>query len=141
MAIVNRETDYAVRALLTIILEDGWVPVSGLSEAQDVPEDFLRKTMQKLHRAGIVESKQGPFGGYRLAGSAEDLTALDVLEAVQGPLVINECFSDEDTCDNTSFCPVRQQLAEIQIMINAELARINLADMARRLRALERAKA
>jgi Rrf2 family protein len=128
MAIVKRETDYALRALGELLEAAEFVPVSVLAEQEGVPEVFLRKIMQRLNRAGIVESRQGPFGGYRLARPAGEVTLLDVLETVQGPLVMNECFADPGICDRVEFCPVRFRLAELQVELNAQLAEISLAD-------------
>ena len=67
MPIIRRETDYALRALTRLALDGGSLAVSTLAEEEDVPPEFLRKIMQRLNQAGIVESSQGPFGGYRLA--------------------------------------------------------------------------
>lgn len=126
MAIIKRETDYALRALAKLVRAGDCLPVSLLAEEEDIPEVFLRKIMQELKAAGIVESRQGPFGGYLLASPPEEISVLDVLEAVQGPLVMNECFSEPEICSRVDFCPVRKRLAELQVELNAELAEFNL---------------
>ncbi|MGD2173875.1 MAG: Rrf2 family transcriptional regulator [Candidatus Brocadiaceae bacterium] len=127
MAIISRESDYAVRALASLAKTDEWLSVSAMAEQEDIPEVFLRKIMQRLNRAGVVESRRGPFGGYRLAMPAEQVTVLDAVEIVQGPLVINECFADPDICPRVDFCPLRRRLSEIQVELNAKLAELNLA--------------
>ena len=129
MAIVKRETDYALRSLLRLAETDDFLSVNALAEAVEAPEFFLRKIMQRLNQAGFVESHQGPFGGYRLAAPVEDVSLLDVIETVQGPLVMNECFAQPDICTRTEFCPVRARLAELQVELNAELAGIRLSDI------------
>ncbi|KPK62322.1 MAG: hypothetical protein AMK73_06345 [Planctomycetes bacterium SM23_32] len=129
MAIIKRETDYAVRALRKLAGADDFVSVSVLAEGEDVPAIFLRKIMQRLNRAGMVQSRQGPFGGYRLNVAPEDITLLDVVETVQGPLVMNECFVEPEVCRRTEFCPVRVRLAELQVELNARLAEVTLGEV------------
>ncbi|MCK4376157.1 MAG: Rrf2 family transcriptional regulator [Candidatus Brocadiae bacterium] len=129
MAIIKRETDYALRVLARLAQADDFLPVSALAEDEDVPELFLRKIMQRLHRAGMAESRQGPFGGYRLARPAAEISLLDVVETAQGPLVMNECFAAPDICDRLESCPLRARLAEMQLELNAQLDELTLADV------------
>ena len=137
MAVVKRETDYALRALARLAAEGGFMSVSALAEAEQVPAVFLRKIMQRLNRAGIVESRQGPFGGYRLAVPAGRLSLRDVLEAAQGPLVMNECFSTPEICDRTDDCPVRRHLQDLQFLLNERLAAVTVDQVASRIRPRE----
>jgi Rrf2 family protein len=139
MAIIKRETDYAFRALARIAQADEFLPVSVLADGEDVPEVFLRKIMQRLHAAGIAESRQGPFGGYRLALPPDQITFLDVVETVQGPLVMNECFEAPDICRRLSTCPVRARLSALQIELNARLSEVTIADVLEELPSEERA--
>lgn len=133
MPIITRETDYALRALARLGEEGGFASVSTLSEEVDVPEGFLRKIMQTLHRAGIVESRQGPFGGYRLSADPEEITMLDVLETVQGPVAINECFRSPEVCNRTPDCPLRNHLAKLQAGLAEEMDGIALSDLLKRI--------
>lgn len=126
MAIVTRETDYALRALACLRGADERLPVSAIAERTEVPESFLRKIMQTLHRSGMVESAQGPFGGYALAVNADETSVLDVLEAVQGPLVMNECFVSEDICSRVCRCGLRERLAALQEELNERLDEMKL---------------
>ena len=126
MPIIKRETDYALRALARLALAGDFVAVSALAEAEDIPEDFLRKIMQTLHHAGMVESRQGPFGGYRLAVAPRQVTLLAVLEAVQGPADLNECFEAPGACERAPRCPVRAQLGRLQSSFNKQMDRVTL---------------
>jgi Rrf2 family protein len=129
MAIIKRETDYALRALAKLARAREFLSVSALAQEEGVPELFLRKIMQRLHAAGIVESHQGPFGGYNLALPPGEVTLLDVVETVQGPLVMNECFSAPDVCGRTGICPIQARLTELQVELNAQLAEVTIADV------------
>ncbi len=140
MAIVRRETDYALRALTHLVHAGDFVPVSTLAQEEAVPEDFLRKIMQTLLRTGLVESRQGPFGGYRLAERPVDVTLREVLEAVQGPLVMNECFETPGICQRTSGCPFREQLASLQALLAERMDAVSLEDIAGRICAGEGTK-
>jgi len=133
MPIIKRETDYALRALARLAGTEDFIPVSALAEGEDIPEDFLRKIMQTLHHAGIVESRQGPFGGYRIVKAPAEVTLLDVLRAVQGPPHINECFQAPEACARARSCPVRRQLAKLQAAFNREMELISLDDMLRQI--------
>jgi Rrf2 family protein len=139
MAIVTRETDYAFRALARLARSEEFLSVSALAEEADVPPVFLRKIMQRLHAAGIVESRQGPFGGYQLALPAKEVNLLDVLETVQGPIVMNECFGEPEVCRRVASCPVRSRLVELQVELNAQLAEISIADIVKQLRPKQKA--
>jgi len=129
MPIIKRETDYALRALVRLARTGDFMPVSALAESEDTPGDFLRKIMQALNRAGIVESRQGPFGGYRLARPPARLSLLQVLEAVQGPLVVNECFEAPEICSRSSGCPLRSHLSQLQRNICEQMERMRLSDI------------
>ncbi len=140
MAIIKRETDYAVRAMARLAHDAESLPVSTLAREEDIPELFLRKIMQTLSRAGFVESRQGPFGGYHLARPPGEVTVLDILEAVQGPLVMNECFATPEVCGRVDFCPLRKRLAELQVELNASLDKMSLADIVDAIAATEGAR-
>ncbi len=129
MAIVNRETDYALRVLTRLAQDDGFLPVSVLAESEEVPEDFLRKIMQHLNKAGIVESRQGPFGGYRLSVEPSEITLRDVVRIVQGPLLVNECFGEPGICKRVRNCPFRERLRKLQDDLAEELQSIRLSDI------------
>lgn len=139
MAIIKRETDYALRALAKLGRTKEFLPVSVLAEQEDVPETFLRKIMQRLHQAGIVQSRQGPFGGYRLALPPAEIALLHVVETVQGPLVMNECFANPEMCERTDFCPFRARLAALQVELNARLDEVRLSGILKEIASRQKA--
>lgn len=130
MAVLNRETDYALRALISLTGADGFLSAAALAETVDAPELFLRKILQRLNGAGILESRQGPFGGYRLTGDPEQVSLLAVVEAVQGPVVMNECFADPTVCRNAGRCRLRAKLARMQENMDRQLADVSVASLA-----------
>ncbi len=121
MELIRRNTDYALRSLVLMAQgenNDSYM-VTKLADETKVPEDFLRKTLQKLDKAGIIESKRGPKGGFHLSKDPAVISVLDIIEAVQGPLAINRCLMKGTGCDHLGTCGVRKKLSDAQdVMIN-----------------------
>ena len=116
MELIRRNTDYALRALVLMAKDrtgDVYV-VTRLANEARVPEDFLRKTLQRLDKAGIIESKRGPKGGFQLSKDPARISVLDVMEAVQGPLAVNRCFLKDIGCDNFNRCELKEKLIGAQ---------------------------
>lgn len=130
MAIIHRDTDYALRALAHLARRGEVLPVRELAEAEDVPEDFLRKIMQKLQHGGLVSSMQGPLGGYSLRRDPEEITLGDVVAAVQGSIAFNACFEDPAICSRVKVCALRRKLASLQHELDGWLENITVADLA-----------
>lgn len=129
MPIIHRDSDYAIRSLLELARNEDVVPVSKLAEVCDVPVDFLRKIMQTLKRAGLVNSIQGPAGGYGLRIEPDEISLWEVMSAVQGPVVVNECFENTDICCNIPNCPVRSKLGELQDTVTEWLKGLTVGDL------------
>lgn len=129
---INQATDYGFRAVLFLAQQ----PVGEVVEAQTiahsqvVPMRFLLKIMPSLIKAGIVRSQRGVGGGYALARNPQDITLMDVLEAIEGPVYLNRCLIDEDLCSRQGppSCPVHQALAAIQQRLSNDLDSYNFAD-------------
>ncbi|MFW6280015.1 MAG: RrF2 family transcriptional regulator [Planctomycetota bacterium] len=133
MSIIHRNTDYAIRSLIRLRDEGRVMPVAELAEACEVPVDFLRKIMQKLNAAGMVNSVQGPSGGYELVGAPERISLLDVVECVQGPIRVNACFDDPSICDNVRGCGVRARLEQLGEEMECLLDRITMDELQQRV--------
>ena len=81
---------------------------------QSISPTFLGKIVQSLAKSGILATKRGVGGGISLAKDPEDITLLQVIEAVGGPLVINECLQSPDNCGQVHNCPAYPFLCEAQ---------------------------
>jgi len=134
MSLITRETDYALRALARLALDGGFMAVAELSASDRIPELFLRKTMQRLQQAQIVESRQGAQGGYRLAVPADQLSVLQVINAVQGVLTMNACIEDPSICDRQDWCPFHKALLDLDVIVARHLGGMNIAQAAAQLR-------
>ncbi|NPV30066.1 MAG: Rrf2 family transcriptional regulator [Firmicutes bacterium] len=138
---LSQATDYAFRAVLHLssLPRGQVVEAKTIAEAQQIPMRFLLKILRLLTRAGLTESYQGINGGYALARPPEEITMLDVIEAVEGPIKVNRCLIAPEECSRRAapHCPVHQTLASIQQAIAAEFKRRNFADLCTGLRRMQ----
>lgn len=79
---------FAIRAAAELVGQEGYVPLDEISERQGLPADYVRSAMSDLRRAGIVSTRRGRVGGYRLARPADAITLADIIRAVDGPLTV-----------------------------------------------------
>lgn len=128
---ITRQTEYAIRTLLELAKAqpDDFLSTRFISEQQDIPEDFLKKTVKLLVLAELVSTQRGTGGGVRLARPAEDISMLDIITAIEGPIAINICLSPSYKCPNQPTCPSSRVLKRAQDALVQELRRESLADM------------
>lgn len=102
-----------------------------IARRYQIPAELLAKVMQTLARRRIVVSIPGPTGGYRLERPAVQITVAEVLEAVDGPLAIAQCWEETgpDACAQSRNCHLRGPLARIQDQITNLLRTTTLADV------------
>ena len=103
---ISRKIDYGLRAMIYLasVAQGSVVPFREIARQMDVPEDFLAKILKTLVDQGLVRSMRGPHGGYSLARQAGDISVLDVIEAVEGPVAINVCLDGDDPCGKAPAC-------------------------------------
>lgn len=104
---MTRQTDYAIRCLLYLSQHPNEVKVvDEIARAKSIPKVFLAKILQKLSRAGIVRSYRGVKGGYELAKKPRNISLLDVIESIEGPVALNICAIDKKLCSLSNTCSV-----------------------------------
>lgn len=79
---------FAIRAAAELVGQEGYLSLDVISERQNLPADYVRSAMSDLRRAGIVSTRRGRVGGYRLAREPQDITLADIIRAVDGPLTV-----------------------------------------------------
>ncbi|MEQ8201359.1 MAG: Rrf2 family transcriptional regulator [Syntrophomonadaceae bacterium] len=130
---INQATDYGFRAVLYLAHRDSqeWVDAQTISDHEVIPIRFLLKIMPSLIKAGIVKSRRGVRGGYALARQPQDISLLDVIQAIEGPIYLNRCLADVAYCSkrNAPACEIHRALADIQDQLVLELSRRNFAQM------------
>ena len=130
MQLIRRNSDYALRSLglLAGLPRGKKIKVTSIAKKQNVPVAFLRKTLLKLSKAGIVESQSGPSGGFWLARKPSQISLKEVLESVQGRVSLNDCLYDCNSCIRWRRCSVRPGLSVIQEKLIGLLDKCNLED-------------
>ncbi len=118
--LVTREADYAVRCVLEVA-RVGRTSAAEVARMQSISPTFLGKIVQSLAKSGILATKRGVGGGIALARDPEEITLLQVIEAVGGPLVINECLQSPDSCGQVDNCPAFPYLCEAQDRLRESL--------------------
>jgi len=106
------------------------VSVAQMEEEVGVSRPFLRKTLQKLHKAGILQAVKGKGGGFALARNPENIRLGDLVSALQGPLKLNDCLFDQKLCRHHAGCRLRQRIADIEGRLAAEIQGITVRDLA-----------
>lgn len=103
---ISRKIDYGLRAVVFLAsLDPGTiVPFREIAREMMIPEDFLAKILKTLVDQNLVKSSRGPHGGYSLARSANEVSFLEVIEAVEGPVAINVCLDNDDPCARNRAC-------------------------------------
>ena len=105
--LITRATEYAIRAVLYLAKQPPGEIVlkKDICRTQDITPAFLTKILQPLIKAGIVGSQRGVGGGFYLAREPAEITLLDVVEAEEGPVYLNQCLIEENACERDLFCP------------------------------------
>jgi len=106
---LSRKSDYALRAIshLSKLPKDQLGSINSVSAAETVPREFLAKILKDLTRSGLLLSFQGVTGGYKLARPAREITYLDVIEAIDGPIHLNLCTEGKHNCAQYDVCDMK----------------------------------
>ena len=128
---VSAKTDYALRAALELAAAPDDKPVKGerIATAQAIPLRFLENILMQLRHAGLVESRRGADGGYRLARPASEVTLADVIRAIDGPLA-GVSGARPETLDFTGVAePMRDVWIAVRASLRGVLEGVTLADV------------
>ncbi|PKN91942.1 MAG: Rrf2 family transcriptional regulator [Chloroflexi bacterium HGW-Chloroflexi-6] len=129
---ITRQADYAIRAVLYIskLADNQRAATSQIAKEQRIPPSFLAKIISQLSIAGLLQTSRGARGGVTLAKSSHEITLLDVVEAIDGPIALNECVHDENACSFGEDCPLRPIWCEAQEDLVNRLKGTNFAQFA-----------
>jgi Rrf2 family protein len=109
---------------------DGTASVKDIAELYGLPVTLLAKVLQQLTRAKILQSVSGTNGGYRLSRDPRRISALEVVRAIDGPVILTHCFTEHGTCDQSDNCTVREPLRRVHEAILDVLQRFTINDLA-----------
>ena len=129
--IIRQDTEYAMRALVHLAVngEEKQIAAKELAKSRNVPEDFMYKILHKLTRVGLTTCRLGYHGGFKLARSPREITLLQVVAAIQGPITVKKCCLDLEVCPERSVCEFLPKLMELQNSLTTSLDGVTLADV------------
>lgn len=129
---LTRKGEYAIRGIVHLATqpEDQVCLLSDIASAVDVPQTFLAKIFQQFSKIGLVRSYRGTGGGFVLGRPPEKITLLEVVEAVEGPIVPNRCVAGAGECNRTNTCNVHPVWVNVQEQVRDILAKVTLKDLA-----------
>jgi Rrf2 family protein len=106
---ITRQADYAMRAVMYLakLGPEQRAATSQIALKQHIPPSFLAKIVSQLSVAGLLQTSRGARGGVSLSRAPEEITLLEVVEAIDGPIFLNECVADQGVCTFGSDCPLR----------------------------------
>lgn len=129
---LSQTVGYAIQAMscLTDLGEGApWVQVKHIAEKTQVPEPYLAKVVYQLAQKKLVHTKRGVGGGIQLARSADQITLLDLVLAIEGDDWISDCLLGMDTCHALGYCPLSDFWSGIHRQVEAELSRTTVTDI------------
>lgn len=128
---ITRQADYAVRAVLHLakVGNAERSATSTIAKEQNIPPSFLAKIISQLSIAGLLHTSRGARGGVTLARDPKDITLLEVVEAIDGPIQLNECVGNNGTCTFDDNCPIKPVWCDAQEELVTRLRGTNFADM------------
>jgi Rrf2 family protein len=129
---VNRQTDYAIRVVLALakLPPGSRLSSSVIGKEMLIPAAFLTRIVAQLAQANFVHTFPGRGGGLQLSRPAEDITLKDILELMEGPMLLSECMLNEQACPFEGSCPVRKRWSRLQAVILEELAETKISELA-----------
>ena len=130
---ISRKADFALRAIgYLATLSDGKVaPLAEIAERERVPGNFLETLLRPLVHRGFVKVTYGPEGGYAMGGDPEEITLKELIEAVDGPIVVHECIPFEGACGRADCCYQIPIWRDIQEAIDNALSGRTVSELAR----------
>jgi len=134
--------EYALRALIVLGLnyENPVVPIQMISQQQNIPKRFLEQILNDLKSSGVLESKRGIKGGYRLARPPEQITLATVIRQIEGALApvscVSEYYYERCSCPNESTCAIRSVMKEVRDAIVKIVERMTVAELCERAKRL-----
>lgn len=130
MNLINRDTDYAVRALRHLARQDGGaVSVAQMAPELNIPRPYLRRILQDLARHGILRSFRGRRGGFALNKPPEDIVLTDVIKLFQGEFDFAPCVVRGELCSNAPTCPLRRTIKDVEELAVERLEKTSLASL------------
>ena len=124
---ITRQADYALRAILFLarLQPNQRAATAQIAEVQNIPPSFLAKIISQLSIAGLIHTSRGARGGVTLSRPAKDITMLEVVEAIDGPVALNDCTVNPTLCPFGESCPIHEVWCVTQVELVKKLRETN----------------
>jgi Rrf2 family protein len=128
---LSKKADYGLMAMkhLAERASAGACSAKEVADAYSIPAELMAKILQRLVKAGLLQSHHGTYGGYKLAREASQISAFEVIRAIDGPLFITSCITVRGECDQTERCTIREPLRRVNQSIEDVLKGIRISEM------------
>src|SRR5215813_1456246 len=132
---LSKKADYALMAMKHLAIRgDRGAQASSsareIAELYDIPIELMAKVLQRLVRRGLLASTQGTRGGYQLARVPSQISVADVIQAIDGPVTVTACSTDDGQCEQFAKCNVRDPLWRVRERILTALGECTIAELA-----------
>ena len=116
---ITRQAEYATRTIYHLSRMDPHqrATTRSIAQAQNIPSSFLSKIIRTLSVAGLINTSRGAQGGVSLARPPSNISVMDVVEAIDGPIVFHDCDEDPENCEFSEHCPLHPFWCETQAML------------------------
>ena len=139
---LTKKADYGLMALkyLAEHPETPALSAKDVADAYGIPAQLLAKILQRLTKAGLLTSSAGMNGGYALARDPRQISAFEVIHAIDGPLFLTSCTKGTKSCDLAPGCTIKEPLARVNETIIGVLKSISIHDLAEQEQAAAKAR-
>jgi Rrf2 family protein len=129
---ISKKIEYGILALQYIMnsQNDQAATVREISEKLRISHTLLAKILQQLAKKDIIQSVQGPRGGYVMKGDASTVSLKDIFEAIEGPMHLTECNFEDKCCDRFKICSLKDSFVPIHQQITGYFENLTLKDLA-----------
>ncbi len=128
---LTKKADYGLLAVKFLAENPDSTSLSAkdISEAYHIPLQLLAKILQRLTKVGLLRSHAGMNGGYELSKDPKEITAFEVIHAIDGPLFITSCITISGSCDLNDICTIKEPLRRVNDSISDLLKSIRISDL------------
>jgi Rrf2 family protein len=133
--VLSNACNYGLRAAFYLASRKNrkYVPISEIARELDIPFHFLTKVLQILTQAGILISFKGPNGGVGLARQASQITLKDIILAIDGPALFEQCLLGLDQCSDENPCPLHERWSQLRAELDRLFSQSTLESVAHNL--------
>lgn len=128
---LNLTTDYAIRIILYLAMEDEVTNSGSIAQAMCISQKYIVNTIHKLKTAGLIVAYPGVNGGYKLGKRPSEISMLEIIVAMEGTTKLNRCMENDGFCSRSAAatCPIRRFYVNIQKAVEDQLSKTSIEHM------------